>query len=139
MEFSHKELPYWISDWNGHLQRDKIAELLGTSYWASGRSRTAIEASIDGSLCFGLYGEDGSQAGFARAVTDKATFSYICDVIIDPEHRGQGLGKWLVQTIITHPDLRHTNKMLATRDAHGLYEQYGFKRIEALRLEREAN
>ncbi|MFD1957502.1 GNAT family N-acetyltransferase [Paenibacillus thailandensis] len=138
MERKHELLPYWISDSKERLDRDKIAELLGTAYWSSKRSRATIEAGIDASLCFGIYDENGQQAGFSRVITDGATFSYICDVIIDPGHRGKGLGKWLVRTMLAHPDVQPTNKMLATRDAHGLYEQFGFQRAEALRLERAA-
>jgi GNAT superfamily N-acetyltransferase len=71
--------------------------------------------------------------GFARAVTDQATFTYLCDVIIEPAHRGRGLGKWIVQTLLDHPTCQTTTRCLRTLDAHGLYEQFGFERTEYLR------
>jgi GNAT superfamily N-acetyltransferase len=86
-----------------------------------------VARSIEGSLCFGLYAPDGSQAGFARAVTDAATFAYIADVFVLEPHRGQGLGVWLVQTVLAHPDLQGLRRtVLATLDAHGLYTARGF-------------
>jgi GNAT superfamily N-acetyltransferase len=91
-----------------------------------------IENSIHNSVCFGLF-RDGKQIGFARAVTDHATFTWICDVVIAPEHRGRGLGKWMVECVLAHPKLQTTTHVLRTKDAHGLYEQFGFKRTEYLR------
>lgn len=95
------------------------------SYWALGRSRSVVEKSIRNSLCFGVY--DGSrQVGFARVVTDYATFAWLCDVFIDETCRGLGLGKRLVQTVMAHPELQGLrNFILATRDAHELYRRYG--------------
>ena len=72
------------------------------------------------------------QIGFARLVTDSATFAWLCDVIVDPGHRGKGLGKWLVECATSHPDIATTTKLLRTRDAHGLYEKYGFAKIECM-------
>ena len=78
------------------------------------------------SLCFGIY-KDGTQAGFARVVTDSATFAYLCDVFVLPSYQGVGLSKWLMQTIMAHPDLQGLRRWsLATLDAHGLYKQFGF-------------
>lgn len=95
------------------------------SYWAQGRSRRTIHKSIENSLCFGVYQGD-QQVGFARVVTDFATFSWICDVFILETHRGKGLGKQVINTIVTHPDLQNDNRfLLATRDAHELYQKYG--------------
>ncbi|MFA0677846.1 GNAT family N-acetyltransferase, partial [Vibrio sp. 10N.222.51.A6] len=83
------------------------------------------------SFCFGVFESSGSQVGFARLITDKATFAYLADVFILESHRGIGLSKWLVKTVVEHPDLQGLRRMvLATRDAHGLYSQYGFKPIE---------
>ena len=94
-------------------------------YWALGRSRAIVEKSIANSLCFGVYAGD-RQIGFARVVTDYATFAWLCDVFIDDAHRGQGLGKRLVETVVAHPELQGLrNFILATRDAHELYRGYG--------------
>ncbi len=94
-------------------------------YWSIGRSREIVEKSIANSLCFGVY-DGGRQIGFARVVTDSATFAWLCDVFIDAAYRGRGLGKQLVETVIGHPELQGMrNFILATRDAHELYRQYG--------------
>lgn len=99
------------------------------SYWARGIPRERLLKAIDNSMCFGIY-KDGTQAGFARVVTDKATFAYICDVFVLPGYRGAGLSKWLMQTIVQHPDLQGLRRWsLATADAHGLYSQFGFTPI----------
>jgi GNAT superfamily N-acetyltransferase len=99
--------------------------LSGESYWAAGRSRDVTERAIANSLCFGVY-DDGRQVGFARVVTDYATFGWLCDVFIDDAYRGRGLGKQLVETVVNHEDLAHIKRlMLATRDAHELYRRYG--------------
>lgn len=101
------------------------------SYWATNRSFETIKLSIENSLCFGVY-EEQRQIGFARIVTDYATFAWLCDVFILDEYKGKGLGKWLVETITTQPELKNLRSfILATRDAHGLYERYGgFKPLE---------
>jgi GNAT superfamily N-acetyltransferase len=96
------------------------------SYWAKGRAFETVERSVAHSLCFGVYAADGAQAGFARVVTDYTTFAWICDLFILEAYQGQGLGKWLVQTITGHPDLQGCSRvLLATRDAHELYKRYG--------------
>ena len=94
-------------------------------YWSIGRSRAVVEKSIANSLCFGVY--DGErQMGFARVVTDYATFAWLCDVFVDAACRGQGIGKWLVETVVAHPEMQGMrNFVLATRDAHELYRQHG--------------
>jgi GNAT superfamily N-acetyltransferase len=99
------------------------------SYWAQNRTLEQTLTAVENSLCFGLYcGRE--QVGFARVVTDKATFAYAGDVYIVDGHRGQGLSKWLMQTIVDQPDLQGMRRwLLATRDAHGLYEQYGFNSL----------
>ncbi|WP_409175357.1 GNAT family N-acetyltransferase [Brevibacillus fortis] len=132
MEARHATMPYKISDEKALLDIERISDWLSTTYWAQERSREMIIKSIKNSLCFGLYGEDG-QAGFVRVVSDYATISWVCDVFVDPEHRGKGLSKWLMEVMVEHPDIRHTSMILATRDAHGLYEQYGFTRREMMR------
>ena len=94
-------------------------------YWSIGRRREIVEKSIANSLCFGVYDGD-RQMGFARVVTDYATFAWLCDVFIDAAYRERGLGKQLVETVVAHPELQGLrNFILATRDAHELYRQYG--------------
>ncbi len=109
-----------------------ICSLLQTTYWADDRSREMIEKSLRHSECLHLLHE-GRQVGMIRGVTDQATFTWVCDVIVHPEHRGKGLGKWLVQCFLEHPRLKTISHHLCTKDAHGLYEEFGFQRIEAMR------
>jgi GNAT superfamily N-acetyltransferase len=99
------------------------------SYWANGVQAETLRKAIENSLCFGVY-KQNIQVGLARVVTDKATFAYICDVFILSEYRGLGLSKWLIQTILEHPELQGLRRWsLATADAHGLYSQFGFTQI----------
>ena len=96
------------------------------SYWAENIPLEVVQRSIDGSLCFGVYQND-KQIGLARVITDEATFAYLCDVFINEVYRGRGLSKWLMETILSYPGLQGLRRfMLATKDAHGLYEQFGF-------------
>lgn len=96
------------------------------SYWAKNIPRATVEKSVEHSLCFGLY-HHNKQIGFARAISDCATFAYLADVFVVPDYRGQGLGKWLIACILAHPELQGLRRwLLATLDAHGLYEQNGF-------------
>jgi GNAT superfamily N-acetyltransferase len=96
------------------------------SYWSKGVTTERLKKGIENSICFGVYYQN-KQAGFARVVTDKATFAYICDVFILADHRRSGLSKWLMQTILQHPELQGLRRWsLATLDAHGLYAQFGF-------------
>ena len=105
---------------------DLIHSFLSRSYWAEGISKEIIRRSIEGALCFGVF-ENDKQVGFARMITDKATFAYLADVFIIEEYRGLGLSKWLMETIMAHPDLQGLRRMmLATRDAHELYKKFGF-------------
>ncbi len=116
-----------ISTDPSRLDVDAIAELLKRSYWASGRSREQLERALANSLVFGLYDGD-RQIGLARIVSDYAVFAYLCDVFIHEDYRAHGLGKWLMQTVHSHPDLQGVRRwLLTTRDAHGLYAQYGWK------------
>lgn len=117
---------YEISDDKSRLNLETIVAWLQSSYWAIGRPPAVIRKSIEHSVCLGLYAGP-RQIGFCRAVTDHATFTWICDVIIDPEYRGRGLGKWMVEVLITHPALQTRTQLLATQDAHALYERFGFK------------
>jgi GNAT superfamily N-acetyltransferase len=105
--------------------------LCDDSYWSRGISRGIVARSIEHSLAFGLYDETGAartQAGFARAITDYATFAYLADVFVLPPHRGHGLGVWLIECVRAHPQLQGLRVWrLATADAHGLYEKHGFR------------
>ena len=124
---------YLLTDDKTRLDLKAVCAWLRDSYWAAERSRAVVEKSMEGSLCFGLF-HGGVQVGFARAVTDHATFAYIADVIIAPEHRGRGLGKWLMECVVNHPGLAGQTLLLRTRDAHGLYEPLGFERMECLKM-----
>jgi GNAT superfamily N-acetyltransferase len=117
---------YVISTEKSRLDLHVIHDFLSTqAYWALNRPLEMVRTAIENSICFGLY-EGDSQIGFARVVTDYATFAWLCDVFILPEHRSQGLGKWLVECIVTHPQLAPLRRIvLATRDAHELYRKYG--------------
>ncbi len=104
-----------------------IYSFISTSYWAQGIPRETLQKAIDNSLCFGVYTQDNQQVGFARLVTDKATFAYLADVFIDQAYRGKGLSKRLIEAVTMHPEVQGLRRIvLATRDAHGLYQQFGF-------------
>jgi N-acetylglutamate synthase-like GNAT family acetyltransferase len=122
---------YTISTDPQRLDMDVIyAFLHNDSYWRKGVARSIVEKSVRNSLCFGVYHHE-SQVGFCRVVTDYATFGWLADVFILPAYRGRGLSKWLVETVVSHPDLQGLRRMiLATRDAHGLYAKYGFKVVD---------
>jgi N-acetylglutamate synthase-like GNAT family acetyltransferase len=107
-----------------------IHRFLRESYWAEMIPVDTVRRSIEGSMCFGVF-VNQQQIGFARVVTDNATFAYLADVFIEEAYRGRGLSKWLVQVILNHPGLQGLRRfMLATRDAHGLYRQFGFTAVE---------
>lgn len=99
--------------------------LSNRSYWAQGRSLEAVQTSIEHSLCFGIY-QGPTQVAFCRVVSDYATFAWLCDVFVLETARGHGLGKWLIESVMAHPDVQAVRRvLLATRDAHELYRQYG--------------
>ena len=117
---------FTISTEKEKLDIDVIHSFLNRTYWAEGISKEIIRRSIEGSLCFGVF-ENNRQVGFARMITDKATFAYLADVFIIEEYRGRGLSKWLMEVIMSHPELQGLRRMvLVTKDAHGLYKQFGF-------------
>ena len=122
-----EEQGYEISTDPAKLDIGVIHQYLSAqSYWAQNIPIEVVQRSIDNSFCFGVYYHD-LQIGFARMITDKATFGYLADVFILPEHRGKGLSKWLIATIHAHPDLQGLRRwMLGTKDAHGLYKQFGW-------------
>jgi GNAT superfamily N-acetyltransferase len=110
------------------LDLDRIEEMIRTTYWASQRSRHAILLSIEHSLCLGAYRRnDGLQVGFARLVTDHMSFAWVSDVMVDVSARGQGIGMAMMAALTSLPGFEDVRFVLSTRDAHGLYEKYGFK------------
>lgn len=125
--FEIKKENYLISTDPTLLNIDVIHQYLSLeSYWAMNIPRMVLERSIRNSLCFGVYQEE-KQIGFARLITDKATFAYLADVFILEDYRKKGLSKWLMETIQSHPELQGLRRwLLGTRDAHGLYEQFGW-------------
>ncbi|HNB51366.1 MAG TPA: GNAT family N-acetyltransferase [Anaerolineales bacterium] len=126
--------PYKLLTDPEYVDHDFIYRQLKQSYWASTRSPAQIEKSIANALPFNLYHEE-DQIGFARVITDRAVFAYLADVIIAPRFRGKGLGKWMLSCILTHPDLHGCKILLETRDAHGLYAQFGFEVRECMKLQ----
>jgi GNAT superfamily N-acetyltransferase len=117
---------YHISDKKELLDINTIKGFLVRSYWASQRSEESTERSIQNSICYGVYHER-RQIGYARVITDLATMYYLCDVFIDEEYRGKGIGKKLVESLITSDELKDLMGLLGTRDAHELYKQYDFE------------
>ena len=121
--------PYRISDDSADVDVAVVHDFLAESYWARGIPRETIERGIAHSLPFSLFLE-GRQIGFARVVTDRATFAYLADVFVIGAHRGRGLGTWLVATVLAHPELQGLRRwLLVTRDAHELYRPFGFTEI----------
>ena len=108
-----------------------VHAFLTNSYWAAGIPLETVEHSIRNSLCFGIY-RGNRQVGFARVITDRATFAYLGDVFVLPEYRGQDLSKWMMECIMAHPELQGFRRWsLLTRDAHGLYRQFGFTELKS--------
>ena len=126
--FERRRENFCISTDPARLDIQAMHEYLSRSYWAEGIPRDVVAKSVESSLCFGLF--DGSrQIGLARVITDRATFAYLCDVYVLEEYRGRGLGKWLMDAVQSHPDLQNLRRfILLTRDAHRLYEKFGFTR-----------
>lgn len=118
---------YTVSSDPARLDVDAIHAFLTACYWSTGIPRETVARAVAHSLGFGLYAPDGAQVGFTRVVTDRATFAYLCDVYVLDAHRGRGLGEWLVGFALADPALQGLRRViLATRDAHGLYERFGF-------------
>jgi len=121
---------YRISSDHREMNVKSIHGFISQSYWAKDIPFETLTKAIDNSLCFGLFDNEGSQVGFARMITDRATYAYLADVYVLQDHRGKGLSKWLMQEIMSHPDLQGLRRMtLATMDAHGLYKKYGFTEL----------
>ncbi len=119
---------YWVSDDKALLDTERVHGWMSReSYWAAGRTREVTERSIEHSLCVGLYAPDGAgQVGFARVVTDYATFCWLCDVFVDAAHRGAGAGTFLVQTALGHPDVAGLRTVLMAAPERSLYRRLGF-------------
>jgi GNAT superfamily N-acetyltransferase len=119
---------YTISTDKSRLDVPVICDFLAnSSYWARNVPLSTVQKSIENSLCFGIYDDGDRQVGFARVITDYAVFAYLADVFILEPYRGRGLAKWLIACIVSNPELQDLRRwMLATKDAHGLYAQYGF-------------
>jgi GNAT superfamily N-acetyltransferase len=123
---------FFVSTDQAALEMDVIHGFLSTCYWSPGIPRTTLERAIRNSLCFGVFDRQASarpaQIGFGRVISDFATYAYLCDVFVLPTHRGLGASKLLMREILAHPDLQGLRRFaLLTRDAHRLYEQFGFK------------
>jgi N-acetylglutamate synthase-like GNAT family acetyltransferase len=122
---------YKISEDLSEIDLKAVHGYLSNAYWSKGIPFEKMYEALQNSLCFGILTESRSQIGFARMITDKATFAYLADVFILQDHRGKGLSKWLMEAILSHRDLQGLRRMmLATKDAHGLYKKFGFEALE---------
>ena len=120
-------MSFYISDNKDELQIYRVTELLNNTYWAATRSKQVIEDSINNSVCYGVYDDETNiLIGFARVITDYATTYYLCDVIVDENYRGKGIGKDLIKKITEDSRYSGMVGLLLTKDAHGLYKRYGF-------------
>lgn len=124
-------MSYTVNTDKACLDRALVHSFISESYWGQGRSREVMDAAIDGSLCFGVYAGE-VQVGFARVITDYATSAFLADVFIHEAHRGQGLSTLLLETILRDERLKSCAWTLRTRDAHDLYEKFGFERATSL-------
>ena len=135
MEQRYQE--FLLSDEKEHIQLERVCAMLVNTYWANKRGRETIERSIKNSLCIGVYC-NGEQIGFARCVTDEATMFWLADVIVDERFRGRGIGKAIADFAVHHERLRGLTGLLATRDAQGLYERFGFAPVDGRMVMRRA-
>jgi len=123
---------YRISSIKDEIDFSVVYKFISTSNWANGISASTLKKAIQNSLCFNVFTSSNEQVGFARVVTDFATYAYLCDVFIIEAHRRKGLSKWLVKEIVAHPELQDLRRFtLVTKDAHNLYAQFGFKSISS--------
>jgi len=122
---------YLITDDRSKVQLEVVHRLLAATYWGDRRPREIVDRMVAGSICFSLY-HGSKQIGFGRAVTDSTTFTWVADIVVEPEFRGAGLGKWIMECLLEHPAIKGTQLVLQTRDAQGLYEQFGFSENSAL-------
>jgi GNAT superfamily N-acetyltransferase len=122
---------FLISTDQARLDLDVIHNFLTNCYWAKGIPREVVSRSIEHALCFGVYDENGAQVGFARVISDFATIAYVGDVFVLETRRGRGLGKWLMECIVAHPELQGLRRwILTTRDAHEVYAHVGFTPVK---------
>ena len=123
-------MDFKIMEGSDKISSSEVERLLKTTYWADQRPIEQIERSMRNSSCYGLYLDDGRKlAGFTRVINDHATTYYLCDVVVDPEYRHQGLGTALVSYVVSRPEYTGLRGLLLTRDAHGLYEKFGFETV----------
>ena len=122
---------YSVSCDQAEMDFEVIHGFISNSYWAQGMPKALLRKALANSLCFGVFDKDKQQVAFGRLITDKATFAYLADVFVLESHRGLGLSKLMMTSIMEHPDLQGLRRiMLATRDAHGLYAQFGFNAVD---------
>jgi len=127
MSVEERRGEYWLSSDLARMDVDVVHDYLSREYWSRGIPRDVVERSMQNSVCFGVFC-GAEQVGFARVISDFATFAYVADVFVLEQHRGRGLATWLMQFVMQHPRLQGLRRWaLATRDAHGLYEKVGFK------------
>ncbi|HOM03144.1 MAG TPA: GNAT family N-acetyltransferase [Acetivibrio sp.] len=127
---NHKKGDFNITTDFERIDIDSICMLLSRTYWANNRSRDIIIKSLENSLCFSLFHNE-RQIGLVRVITDCATFAYLCDVVIDEGYRGKGLGQWLMECVLNHPDLQNLRRWcLVTKDAHEFYRKFGFENVK---------
>ena len=132
-----QEGEYTISTERSRIDVSAVHAFLTQTYWSPGIPEETVRRAIAGSICFGIYCGD-AQVGFARVITDRATFAYLSDVYVLEAHRGRGLSKWLMSVIMAHPDLQGLRRFsLSTRDARGLYEQFGFQLVANPQMQME--
>ena len=130
--FESRRDDFVVSTDRTRLDVDLIHRFLTTCYWAKGIPRETVARSLEHSLCFGVYDGSGAQVGFARVVSDFATVAYLGDVFVLETHRGRGLSKFMMESIMRHPALQGLRRwILLTRDAHGLYQQFGFTPLKS--------
>jgi len=129
MEWTRNE--FVLTDDSSRLDLDRTFMLLQGTYWGVRRPREVVAKMVEHSLCIVLLRGD-IQVGFGRAVTDYTVFSWIADIVVEPQYRSIGLGKWMMECVSTHPAIKNTQMVLQTRDAHALYEKYGFTKNPAL-------
>jgi GNAT superfamily N-acetyltransferase len=126
-----REDGYQVDDDRTRIQLDVVHGFLQTAYWSPGVPRDVVERAVANSIVMAVYSPSGDQIGMARAVTDRATFAWIADVFVLPEHRGLALGRFVVESLLEHPELQGLRRfMLATKDAHDLYRGYGFEKLD---------
>lgn len=129
--YETRQEEYLVSTDPAKLDPQAAHAYLTTSYWSPGIPLAVVKKALENSLCFGLY-HQGKQVGLSRVVTDHATYAYLCDVYVLEAHRGKGLGHWMVECVMSHPELQNLRRFgLATKDAHGVYAAFGFTPLKA--------